>query len=88
MEDLALANASFDAAYTLRERPADLEGAPIGTHFLPGIQAYHDFMRQGSEEEGALMQDIDLDALLDDSLIPAANEFDKEAAALPRAEQE
>jgi NitT/TauT family transport system substrate-binding protein len=88
MENVELANASFDAAYTLRERPADMEGTPIGTHYLPGIQAYHDFMRQGSEEEGALMQDLDLDALLDESLIPAANEFDREAAALPRAEQE
>lgn len=88
LEDIELANASFDAAYTLRERPADMEGAPIGTHYLPGIEAYHTFMRQGSEEEGALMQDIDLDALLDDSLVAAANDFDKEAAALPRAEQQ
>jgi ABC-type nitrate/sulfonate/bicarbonate transport system substrate-binding protein len=88
MENLELANASFDAAYTLRERPADMGDAPIGTHYLPGIEAYHDFMRQGSEEEGALMQDIDLDALLDESLLPAANDFDKAAAALPRAEQQ
>ncbi len=44
-EDKALANASFDAARLLKERPADLASAPIGTHYRPGIEAYHTFMR-------------------------------------------
>jgi NitT/TauT family transport system substrate-binding protein len=88
MEDPALANASFDAAYTLRERPADMPAdALIGTPYMPGVQAYHDFLRQGSEEEGALMQDLDLEALIDTSLLEVANDFDREAAARPRAEQ-
>ncbi len=87
LENEALAQASFDAAITLRERPAAMEGDPIGAHYRPGIQAYHDFMRQGSEEEGALPQDVDLDALLDDSLLEAANDFDQAAAALPRDQQ-
>lgn len=87
LENEALAQASFDAAITLRERPAAMEGEPVGAHYLPGIQAYHDFMRQGSEEEGALSQDIDLAALLDSSLLEAANDFDRAAAALPRDQQ-
>jgi ABC-type nitrate/sulfonate/bicarbonate transport system substrate-binding protein len=86
-EDEALAQASFDAARSLRERPAAMEGAPIGSAFMPGIQAYHDFMRQGSEEEGALMQDLDLEAMVDNSLLEVANNFDAAEAALPRAEQ-
>ena len=83
-EDKALANASFDAARLLKERPADLADAPIGTHYRPGIEAYHTFMRQGKEEEGALMQDIDLDMMLDSSLIEDANKFDHDAAKAPR----
>jgi len=83
-EDEALANASFDAARLLKERPADLADAPIGTHYRPGIEAYHTFMRQGKEEEGALMQDIDLDMMLDSSLIDDANKFDHDAAKAPR----
>jgi len=86
-ENEALGQASFDAAITLRERPAAMEGQPIGAHYMPGTQAYHDFMRQGKEEEGALMQDLDLNALLDSSLLEAANSFDKTKAALPRAQQ-
>jgi NitT/TauT family transport system substrate-binding protein len=79
-EDEKLANASFDAARLLKERPAELADAPIGTHYLPGIQAYHDFLREGSEEEGALKQDIDLTKLLDSSLLEEVNKFDQEAA--------
>jgi NitT/TauT family transport system substrate-binding protein len=86
-ENEALAQASFDAARTLRERPAAMGDAPIGANFMPGVQAYHDFMRQGSEEEGALMQDLDLAAIIDESLLAEANQFDHAAAAKPQAEQ-
>lgn len=88
LEEEALSRASWEAAYTLRERPDDMAAdAPIGTPYRPGIQAYHDFMREGSEEEGALMADVDIETLLDDSFIAAANEFDKEAAARARGEK-
>lgn len=88
LEEDVLANASFDAAYTLRERPDDMTAdTPIGTPYMPGIQAYHDFMRMGSEEEGALMEDIDIKAMLDNRFIEGANDFDKADAAKPRAQQ-
>lgn len=88
LEEAELARASWEAAASLRVRPSDMAAdSPIGMHYRPGIQAYHDFMREGSEEEGALMQDIDLEALLDDTFIEAANAFDKEAAARPRGMQ-
>lgn len=78
-EDEALARASWEAAQTLKERPAELADAPIGTHYMPGMQAYHDFLRQGSEEEGALPRDVDLNELMDTSLIEEANKFDRTA---------
>jgi ABC-type nitrate/sulfonate/bicarbonate transport system substrate-binding protein len=88
LEDPELTSASWEAAYDLRERPDDMPAdAPIGVHYRPGIQAYHDFLRQGSEEEGALLEDIDIETILDDSFIEFANDFEKEAAARPRAEQ-
>lgn len=88
LEEPELSRASWEAAFSLRQRPDDMPAdAPIGTPYRPGIQAYHDFLREGSEEEGALMQDIDIDTVLDDSFIEAANQFDKEAAARPRSEQ-
>lgn len=88
LEDPELGNAMFDAAYALRERPDDMtDDVPLGTPYRPGIQSYHDFMRQGSEEEGALMKDIDLEGMLEDRFIAGANAFDKEAAARPRDQQ-
>lgn len=88
LEEPKLSKASWEAAFTLRERPDDMPAdTPIGAPYRPGIQAYHDFMRQGSEEEGALLKDIDIEIILDDSFIAGANEFDKDAAARPRKKQ-
>jgi NitT/TauT family transport system substrate-binding protein len=78
-EDEKLAKASWEAAQTLKERPEALKDAPIGTHFMPGVQAYHDFLRQGSEEEGALPKDVDLNTLMDTSLLEEVNQFDRAA---------
>jgi hypothetical protein len=58
-----------------------LKDQPIGTHFTPGFKAFHDFLRTGSEQEGGLAKDVDLAKVLDSSLIPAANDFDKAAIA-------
>jgi NitT/TauT family transport system substrate-binding protein len=78
-EKLAVAN--WAAAHILKTPPAALAAEPIGTHYVPGFQAYHDFLRQGSEEEGALPTDVDLSVVLDSSLIASANDFDKAAVA-------
>jgi NitT/TauT family transport system substrate-binding protein len=78
-EDEALAKASWEAAQTLKQRPEALKDAPIGTHYMPGVQAYHDFLRQGSEEEGALPRDVDLNNVMDTSLLEEVNQFDRAA---------
>jgi len=78
-EDKAIARPSWDVARRLKTPPAALEDARLGSHYLDGFQAYHDFLRQGTEEEGALPVDVDLSKALDVSLIDAANDFDKAA---------
>lgn len=78
-ENEPVARAAWETARELKTPPQSLADAPHGSHFVEGFQAYHDFLRQGSEEEGALPQDVDLGAALDSSLIEAANEFDEAA---------
>jgi NitT/TauT family transport system substrate-binding protein len=78
-EDEALAKASWEAAQTLKQRPEALKDAPIGTHYMPGVESYHSFLRQGSEEEGALPKDVDLTTLMDTSLLDEVNQFDRAA---------
>lgn len=78
-EDEAFAREGLEALYSLMERPEALADAPLGAHYEQGFQDYHDFLREGSEEEGALPQDVDLGTALNESLIEAANEFDEQA---------
>ncbi|HEX2255423.1 MAG TPA: ABC transporter substrate-binding protein [Afifellaceae bacterium] len=78
-EDENYAREGLQALYSLMERPEALTDAPLGAHYEKGFQDYHDFLRQGSEEEGALPQDVDLSTALDDSLVEAANDFDRQA---------
>lgn len=78
-EDEALAKANWEAAHILKTPPQALADQPLGTHYTAGFQAYHDFLRQGTEEEGGLAADVDLGAALDSSLIEKANGFDKAA---------
>ncbi|WP_404864025.1 ABC transporter substrate-binding protein [Georhizobium sp. MAB10] len=78
-EDEAIAAPNWEVARRLKTPPAALAEEPFGTHYLEGFQAYHDFLRQGTEEEGALPTDVDLSVALDSSLIEAANEFDRAA---------
>ena len=46
---------------------------------MEGFQQYHDFLLQGSEEEGALPEPVDLEQVLDESLLEEANDFDHAA---------
>jgi NitT/TauT family transport system substrate-binding protein len=78
-EDAAIAGPNWEVARRLKTPPAALAEEPLGTHYLEGFQAYHDFLRQGTEEEGALATDVDLSVALDSSLIEAANDFDRAA---------
>jgi NitT/TauT family transport system substrate-binding protein len=78
-EDEAYVQEGWKAIHFLMERPEAMADAPLGAHYEEGFQSYHDFLRQGSEEEGALPQDVDLESALDESLIEQANEFDRQA---------
>jgi len=78
-EDEDLARRFFEVSTNLTTPPAELSGQPTGSHNLAGFQEYHDFLLQGSEEEGALPEPVDLGVALDDSLLEEANDFDRAA---------
>ena len=80
-EDAKIATNFWAAAHTLKTPPVALKDSPIGTHYTVGFQAYHDFLRKGSEQDGGLAKGVDLSKVLDSSLIEAANTFDKAAAS-------
>lgn len=80
-EDAAVADASWDAATELKTPPAEMEGELLGTPLRSGWDLYYEFLQQGTEEEGAVGPDIDLDSALDTSLLEAVNDFDPEADA-------
>jgi ABC-type nitrate/sulfonate/bicarbonate transport system substrate-binding protein len=78
-EDEELAQRFFEVSTALTTPPEQLSGAPIGSHYVEGFQQYHDFLLQGSEEEGALPEPVDLEQALDESLLEEANDFDHAA---------
>jgi NitT/TauT family transport system substrate-binding protein len=69
----------WKAIQTLTTPPQELAGQPLGAHFKEGFQNYHNFLRQGKAEEGALPKDVDLDKALDSSLLAEINKFDRNA---------
>jgi len=79
-EDPAIADAAWEAATALKTPPAAVEGDLLGTPNRAGWDLYYEFLQQGSEAEGAVSGDIDLDAVLDDSLLEAANDVDATAS--------
>jgi NitT/TauT family transport system substrate-binding protein len=81
-EDEAIGEAFWLATAELKTPPPALEGEPYGTHYREGWELYLEFASQGTEEEGAIAPGaVDLDVLLEDSLIPAINDFDPEEVA-------
>lgn len=80
-EDAAVADASWDAATDLKTPPVELEDELLGTPLRSGWDLYYEFLQQGTEEEGAVGPDIDLDTALDDSLLEAVNDFEPESGA-------
>lgn len=76
-EDKDFSQAAWDVAVDLRTPPKNLENAPIGSWNLADWQAYQDFLLKGSEAEGGLSGAVDLHTALDDSILKAANDFDR-----------
>jgi NitT/TauT family transport system substrate-binding protein len=69
----------WKAIQSLTTPPQELAGQPLGAHFKEGFQNYHNFLRQGKAEEGALPKDVDLNKALDSSLLADINKFDRNA---------
>lgn len=80
-EDEEFAERAWDVAVDLRTPPPELADAPIGSLDREAWQTYHDFLLEGSAEEGGLGQAVDLDTVLDDAVLKDANDFDREAVA-------
>lgn len=76
-EDEEFAQAAWDVAVDLRTPPDSLADAPFGTISVEDWQRYHDFLLAGSEEEGGLPQEVDLETALDESALEEANDFDR-----------
>ena len=76
-EERELAEANWDIVTDfLLPQPEEIADEPYGSPFMPGLQAYHDFLLEGDEEEGALPGPVDLDAVIDTSLLEEAADFD------------
>jgi hypothetical protein len=69
----------WQAIQTLTTPPPALKDQPVGAHYTEGFKNYHDFLRAGKEEEGALPRDVDLTKALDSSLLKDINNFDRNA---------
>lgn len=88
-EDEALGTAFWDATQRMNAFPPGMEGSLYGSHNRDGWETYIEFASQGTEEEGALNADaIDLDALLTDEILEAANDFDQDAVRAAAAAYE
>lgn len=86
-EDPELAQATWDLARDfLQPQPEEIEGEPYGTPYIPGLESYHDFLLEGDEEEGALAEPVDLDVVVDTSLLDEAADFDPETVEQGAAE--
>jgi NitT/TauT family transport system substrate-binding protein len=75
-EDDAIADAAWEAATQLKTPPSDVDGELLGTPVRSGWDLYYEFLQEGTEEEGAVSGDVELDTVLDLSLLEAANEVD------------
>ncbi len=78
-ENEAYIRYGWKAIQTLTTPPPALAGQPLGAHYVEGFKNYHDFLRAGKEEEGALPKDVDLNKALDPSLLAEINSFDRNA---------
>jgi NitT/TauT family transport system substrate-binding protein len=78
-DDEAIVEAFWEATQQLMRVPADVQDEPLGTMYMPGWQGFHDFISEGTEEEGALPSPVDLNAVLVLDLLEEANDFDVEA---------
>lgn len=60
--------------------PEEFQDQRFGAVYLPGLQNLKDFLAtEGTEEQRALLENIDLSNSLDQTLLDAVNDFDRQA---------
>jgi NitT/TauT family transport system substrate-binding protein len=84
-EDPKVVEFGWEAVDTLRTMPETLANDPRGSFDEEAYASYAEFLSQGTEEEGALQGEVDLEALLNEEWIEQINDFD-EAAVIEQAE--
>ena len=77
--DPKVVESGWAAITKLKTMPASIANDPRGTFIKESWDAYMKFLQQGTQEEGALQGPVDLDKLLDSSMLVDINNFDKDA---------
>jgi NitT/TauT family transport system substrate-binding protein len=79
-EDPALAEAIWDTTQRLLTPPTSgVDTSLLGSHYIEGWENYIEFASQGTEEEGALPGPVDIDKMVDSTMLEAINDFDRAA---------
>lgn len=86
--DPAVVASGWEAMDTLLTVPEEVAGDPMGAFVEDAWADYAEFLSQGTEEEGALQNPIDLDTLLTEDLLEEINDFDVEAVEQQAADYE
>lgn len=74
--DPNVVESGWDAMDILLTVPDAVADEPMGSFVEDAWAAYAEFLSQGTEEEGALQGEVDLDALITEDHLEAINDFD------------
>ena len=77
--DPAVVASGWEAITKLKTMPEAIKGEPRGSFVKESWMSYMKFLQQGTQEEGALQGDVDMDELVNTSLLSEANDFDHDA---------
>lgn len=78
-QDPKVVESGWAAMDTLRTVPDEVANDPMGAFSEANWASYMEFLSQGTEEEGALQNPVDLNKLLTEQYLPEINAFDKAA---------
>ena len=82
-EDPAFVDAVWNATLTLMTPPDEIADAGYCTNYIPGWETYVAAALETPVEEGGLPGDVDIEAMADQSLVPAINDFTEEDIVPP-----
>ena len=75
--DPEVVESGWEAMDTLLTVPEAVADEPMGSFVEDAWASYAEFLSQGTEEEGALQGEVDLDQLITEEHLEAINDFDK-----------